>query len=323
MFWTIAKFTLISGAIYLIIALLLIASQWPRPFAQSKGLDFSRVAQDAQPMTPLTYQARDGVALAYRHYGIQNTGPLVVVIHGSGAFGAAYDGLARGVAALGAEVLLPDLRGHGTNPEPRGDVKYIGQLEDDLHDLIQLHRTKGQPLMLIGHSSGGGLVTRFAGGEYGATLDKAVLLAPFLKYNAPTTRPNSGGWARALTRRIIGLSMLNMLRIKALNHLTIIQFNLPDGIRNGLHKGLLTDSYSFALNTSFAPRNDYLADIAALPDFALIVGDKDEAFFADRYEPLMADMTDKGQYFVLEGISHLEVSSAQQSIDIIANFLND
>jgi len=323
MFWTIVKFTLISSAIYLIIALLLIASQWPRPFKQSKGLDFNHVAQDAQPMAPLSYQTRDGAELSYRHYGTKNAGTLAVVIHGSGAFGAAYDGLARDVAALGAEVLLPDLRGHGTNPAPRGDVKYIGQFEDDLHDLIQLHRADGQELVLIGHSSGGGLVTRFAGGEYSATLDKAVLLAPFLKYNAPTTRPDSGGWARVLTRRIIGLSMLNMLRITALNHLTIIQFNFPDGIRNGPYKDQLTDSYSFALNASFAPRTDYLADIAALPDFALIVGDKDEAFFADRYEPLMTDVTDKGQYFVLDGISHLEVSYARQTLEIIANFLND
>ena len=299
----------------------MILSQWPQRFPPEQGLDFTKVEQGAQPQTPQYFTARDGVELAYRQYG--DSGPLVVVVHGSGAFGAAYDGLARNIAAQGAEVLLPDLRGHGTNPEPRGDVSYIGQLEDDLLDLIKLHRKDGQKLVLIGHSSGGGLVTRFAGGQYGAELDKAVLLAPFLKYNAPTTRESSGGWARVLTRRVIGLSMLNAVGITQLNHLVMIQFNFPDEVRNGPYGDQLTNAYSYAMNTSYAPRADYLKDIASLPEFTVIVGKQDEAFFAQEYEPLMTGVTDKGQYFVLDGVSHLEVSSAQQTIDIIAEFLNE
>lgn len=317
------KIVSVFGGIYLLISLALIFSQYPQPFKQSKGLDFSRIEGDTQPMAPLNYAARDGGALAYRHYGAGGAGPLVVVVHGSGAFGAAYDGLARDIAARGAEVLLPDLRGHGTNPKPRGDVAYVGQLEDDLMDLIKLHLKKGQKLVLLGHSSGGGLVARFAGGQYGDKLDKAVLLAPFLKYNAPTTRENSGGWVRVLTRRVIGLSMLNNMGITLLNHMVMIQFNFPDTVRDGPYKDQLTDAYSFALNTSYAPRNDYLSDIKALPKFALIVGDQDEAFFAGEYQPLMSEVTDKGQYFVLKGVSHLGVSSDPQTKEIIATFLND
>ncbi len=319
----VAKFVVISGIVYLVIAVGLIYSQFPQPFKQTKGLDFTRLDQENQPMEPLTYRARDGAELAYRHYGQENAGPLVVVVHGSGAFGAAYDGLARGIAAQGSDVLLPDLRGHGSNPEPRGDVAYIGQLEDDLMDLIRLHRKEGQELVLLGHSSGGGLVLRFAGGQYGAELDKAVLLAPFLKYNAPATRESSGGWARVLTRRVIGLSMLNTVGISQLNHLVMIQFNFPDAIRNGPYGDLLTDAYSFALNTSYAPRNDYLKDIAALPEFVLIVGDQDEAFYPQKYEPLMKEVTDKGRYFLLEDVSHLGVSSAPQTLNIITDFMND
>jgi len=320
-FIIILRFAVISGAIYLAIALLLILSQRPHPFQQDKGLDFNRIETGANPMLPLHYLARDGVSLAYRHYG--GTGPLVVVVHGSGAFGAAYDGLARDIAEMGAEVLLPDLRGHGPNPDPRGDLAYIGQLEDDLQDLILQHRKSGQELVLLGHSSGGGLVVRFAGGDYGKSLDKAVLLAPFLKYNAPTTRNASGGWARVLTRRVIGLSMLNIAGITALNHLVMIQFNFPDAIHNGPYRNQLTEAYSFALNTSYAPRLDYLKDIAALPDFALIVGDRDEAFFAEKYAPLMREVTDKGRYFVLAGVNHLGISYDPQAKEIIEKFLND
>ena len=35
-----------------------------------------------------------------------------------------------------AHIITPDLRGHGFSPERRGDIDYIGQLEDDLADLI-------------------------------------------------------------------------------------------------------------------------------------------------------------------------------------------
>ena len=90
----------------------------------------------------------------------------------------------------------PDLRGHGTVPERRGDIDYVDQLEDDAADLIaEIRRMHADKTLIVGgHSSGGGLALRYAGSEYGAEADAYLLLAPFLKYNAPTVRPNSGGW---------------------------------------------------------------------------------------------------------------------------------
>lgn len=93
----------------------------------------------------------------------------------------------------GFEVLLPDLRGHGVAPATRGDVGYIGAFEDDLADLIAAYRRPEQPVYMVGHSSGGGLVVRFAGWDHGSVLSKAVLLSPFLKYDAPIMRDNAGG----------------------------------------------------------------------------------------------------------------------------------
>lgn len=86
-------------------------------------------------------------------------------------------------------------------------MDYIGQFEDDLADLIEILREQvpGTDLIIGGHSSGGGLTVRFAGSEYTTLSDGYILLSPFLKYNAPTTRPNSGGWAHPLSRRIAGL----------------------------------------------------------------------------------------------------------------------
>ena len=75
-----------------------------------------------------------------------------------------------------------------------------------MSDLIAVYRRPEQPVYMIGHSSGGGLVVRFAGGDHGSVLSKAVLLSPFLKYDAPTMRDDAGGWSHVLVRRMIGWS---------------------------------------------------------------------------------------------------------------------
>ena len=90
---------------------------------------------------------------------------------GSGWLGIQFNRLASRLSDQ-AYVVVPDLRGHGASPERRGDVDYIGQMEDDIAALIETERLPGQAVILAGHSSGGGLVTRFAGGEHGSKLIK-------------------------------------------------------------------------------------------------------------------------------------------------------
>lgn len=316
-------FAAVSVLIYVGIALGLIASQQTKVTSGQGGLDFT--TQLAGPeQTPLErgqFSARDGAQLSVLHIpSTRQNAPLLILLHGSGWHGMQFDRLASQLATS-AEVLVPDLRGHGTNPEPRGDLAYIGQFEDDLADLIKAYQSDGQKVVLAGHSSGGGLVVRFAGGAHGGMIDGAVLMAPFLKYNAPTTRANSGGWARPLTRRLIGLSMLNQIKITALNRLTVMQFSMPDDVLNGSLGHTATVAYSYRLNQSFAPRNDYLQDIAALPDFLLIAGTDDEAFVADQYAPLMQGVTGKGGYHLVDGVSHLEIVNAPQTFGLVAKFM--
>lgn len=302
-----------------VVALGLIASQAPKGAGSGKTLDFSGVVSGGSLPDPQDVLMRDGYALQVRHIPAES-GPLVVMVHGSGWNGLQFEGLAR---TLQADILIPDLRGHGAKPGRRGDVNHIGQLEEDLADLISAKVKEGQKVVLLGHSSGGGLVLRMAGGAYANLLDAAVLLAPFLKHNAPTTRVQAGGWARALTRRIIGLSMLNMVGIRALNHLKVIEFNMPQTVLDGPYGDLATLSYSYRLNTSYAPRLDYTSDIAALPPFLLIAGIKDEAFFAEQYEPVMSEVTNKGAYLLVEDTNHLGIVDAPATAMAIKELLND
>lgn len=316
-------FVLTSIVITFGIALGLILSQWPRGHVSGEGLQFPDRTGTGSATTVVlqTYVARDGTTLGYREVA-GDPDNTVVVVHGSGWHGAAYMDMAEGIAAqTGARVLVPDLRGHGPLADPRGDIAYIDQFQDDLADLLD--HAEASWATFVGHSSGGGLVVRMAGGTHGDRMKRAVLVAPFLKYNAPTTRQDSGGWAKTLIRRIIGLSMLNGVGITALNGLTVIEFNLPEDVlatEDGQHATL---AYSYRLNTGFAPRNDYGADIAALPEFLLLVGAEDEAFIAQEYQPTMSGFSDAGTYEVLPGLGHLDALFAPEVPTAIAAFLAD
>ena len=162
-----------------------------------------------------------------------------------------------------------------------------------------------------------------AGGSHGGLLDRVILLAPFLKHDAPTTRPGTGGWANVLVRRIIGLSILNVARITALNHLQVIQFRFPTSVLDGPLGNTATKGYSFRMNTSFAPRRDYLGDVTALPKFLLIAGEQDEAFIAEQYQPVMSEVTDKGQYVLVPDTSHLAIVDAPTTLTAIRAFLDE
>lgn len=301
-------------------------SQSPEVPTATDGLDFSgtlnRGITDPQPIEQ--YEARDGTRLDLRAYPSGRAdAPLVILLHGSGWHGLQFNDIARKLAEGGhADVLAPDLRGHGQSPKRRGDVDYIGQFEDDIADLIKNRARVDQPVILAGHSSGGGLVIRFAGGKHGSMLTKAVLLAPFLKYNAPTIRAQSGGWAHTATRRLIGLSMLNGVGISAFNHLPVIAFNMPETVMNGPLAETVTNSYSFRLNTSFAPRSDYLGDVAKLPPFLLLAGDADEAFDASQFQPTLEAVTNKGTYRLLPGVGHLDLIDENATLAAITAFIS-
>ena len=313
------KFLTISLAIPLI--MLIVALAWPMPAPKGGGIDFS--GQLAVQNTPIALQfqpMRDGYALPFRAVDGPQGAPLLVMVHGSGWHGMQFEGLAAALVPH-ADILIPDLRGHGASPMRRGDVEYIGQLEDDLADLIMARAKAGQKVILLGHSSGGGLAVRFAGGAHRAMISGAVLLAPFLHHSAPTTRAGSGGWAQVNLPRIMGLSILNRLGITAFNGLKIVRFAMPDAVMNGPLGHTATTSYSYRMNTSFAPRDDYMADLAALPPYLLVAGSADESFVADAYASLLARAGAKGKVHILQGVTHLGVVNDAQTAAVIVPYL--
>ena len=322
-FLNIFHFIIISLVIqFSIAALLIIFGKGKKPAPEEGGMAFNELFFDYTNLPQLhTFCARDGKTLAYRHYAADaaQSEKIIILVHGSGWHSQYFLPLAEYISSQGlAHVYTPDLRGHGPMADRRGDVNYINQLEDDLADFIAVIRSDNPSAMLIvgGHSSGGGLAIRFAGGRYGKQADAYLLFSPFLKYNAPTIRPNSGGWAHPYTGRIAGLSMLNMLGIHCFDSLPAIEFIMPEEARDGTE----TLSYSHRLNTAYAPRN-YKKDLSAITQPLLVVaGTRDDAFIANQFEPVISQYT-AAQVTLLPDVTHMGVVVRPEVQPVIKGWL--
>lgn len=126
--------------------------------------------------------SENGETIALTEWRPEGTAEAVVLaVHGYGDYGpSTFDGAARGWAERGIVTYAYDQRGFGRN-ESNGDWPGHGALIADLGEIARLIRARhpGLPLIVIGHSMGGAVVTA-ALGEGLVEADKAVLLAPAL-----------------------------------------------------------------------------------------------------------------------------------------------
>jgi len=319
--------TIVGLFVLAIIAALVLVASPPPPMPEPKDVfDFaaSRQSSAATDMPALQrYPARDGEPLAYRFYD-SAAERILVFIHGSSYHGGGYHALAAYLSGAGAaKVVLPNLRGHYMSGRRRGDVDYVGQLEDDLVDLIAYLRAEKRtgPITLGGHSSGGGLAIRFAGGAHAeAGISSYLLLAPIIP-RAPSVRGgNAGGWANLHFKRLFGLLALNAIGIRGFNGLPLVEFNKPAQFWDGTE----TLSYSYRLNLSYHPRPAYQSDIRALGGRTLVlVGGDDEAVDPDALRAVFAASDAQAQVTTLAGINHFGIFSQPAGLKAAAAWLRD
>ena len=265
------------------------------------------------------FQARDGTALGFRHYAASGpaTGRAAIVVHGSsGSSGGTIHALSAALAARGVETWAVDIRGHGTSGT-RGDIGYVGQLEDDLADFVGIIRktAPAKPLTLVGHSSGGGFALRVAGSSIQDLFERTVLLAPYLGHDAPTGRPNSGGWAKADVPRIVGLFALRSIGITCCDALPVLAFAVPPNSEKNL-----VGTYSDRLMRNFAVSDrDFRRDLAAArKPMTIISGADDELMFADKYAPSVHAVAPAVDVKLIDGVNHMGIVSVPRAVSAIA-----
>jgi alpha-beta hydrolase superfamily lysophospholipase len=262
------------------------------------------------------FRARDGTDLAYRRYSAHApaTERIAIVVHGSsGSSRGAIHVLSSALAARGVQTFAVDIRGHGSSGA-RGDIRYLGQLEDDLADLVGEIRKSNPtaPLTLIGHSSGGGFVLRVAGSPIQHLFTRAVLLAPYLGYNAPSTRPDAGGWASPDIPRFIALSVLRGLGVPFAESLPTVAFAVPPNSAD-----VLTSSYSYRLMRNFGASTDFRKDLAAATKpVTIFSGGADELMLAGKYQEAVGN---RATVRIIGGINHMDIVRDPAAVSIIAD----
>src|SRR5215212_6355885 len=307
----------VVGALALLVAAL-IATPLQRP-AELRSVSDSRKGIDFSTLPVVErFQARDGTWLGFRHYAANGptTGRGAVFIHGSsGSSGTSNHALTAALAARGVESWALDMRGHGTSGT-RGDIGYVGQLEDDLADFIAVLRktVPSAPLTLVGHSSGGAFALRVAGSPIQNLFERFVLLAPYLGYDAPSTRPSSGGWARADIPRIIGLLALRAIGVNCCEALPVLALAVPPNSEK-----TLVSTYTDRLMRNFAVRGDFRRDLAAATKPLTIISGADDALmFSDKYAEAVRGAKVAVDVKVLDGINHMGIVAAPKAISIVA-----
>jgi alpha-beta hydrolase superfamily lysophospholipase len=285
-----------------------------------RSISSVRGTVDLSTLPPIQrFQARDGTALGFRHYAAVGaaTGRVALVVHGSsGSSGNSIHAVSWALAQRGVESYALDIRGHGTSGT-RGDIGYVGQLEDDLADFVaDLRKTNPDaPLTLIGHSSGGGFALRVAGSPIQNLFARTVLLAPYLGYDAPTTQPNSGGWANADIPRLVALIVLRKIGINCCDALPVVAFAVPPNSAK-----TLVPAYSERLRSNFGAHPDFRTDLAAATrPVTIFSGADDELMIAGKYADVVRRVGMPVDVKLIPGINHMGIVSQPAAVSAIAD----
>ena len=113
---------------------------------------------------------RDGTQIYYKDWG---SGRPVVFSHGWPLDGDAWDAQMLFLLQHGFRVIAHDRRGHGRSSQPAGGNE-MDTFADDLSTVIESLNLKDATL--VGHSTGGGEVTRYVGRHGTKRLAKVVLI---------------------------------------------------------------------------------------------------------------------------------------------------
>jgi len=118
-----------------------------------------------------TITSKDGTEIYYKEWG---EGPVVTFSHGWPLNSDAWDGQMLFLAQNGYRVVAHDRRGHGRSSQASSGNDMNGYA-DDLSAIIEALDLRNATL--IGHSTGGGEVTRYIGRHGSNRVAKVVLIA--------------------------------------------------------------------------------------------------------------------------------------------------
>jgi non-heme chloroperoxidase len=127
--------------------------------------------EDSRSKTKNTITTEDGTQIYYKDWG---EGQPVVFSHGWPLNADAWENQMVFLAQNGYRTIAHDRRGHGRSSQPSGGNE-LDTYADDLAALIEALDL--QDAVMVGHSTGGGEVTRYIGRHGTSRVAKAILVS--------------------------------------------------------------------------------------------------------------------------------------------------
>lgn len=130
------------------------------------------------------FETTDGFTQLRRHWAVESARANMLIVHGIGEHSGRYEHVGSFFAEQGIDTLAYDQRGFGQSGGRRAFVKSFDQYLDDVEALLELRREAGLPVILLGHSLGGLVVTTYLTSDRPQP-DFAVISAPALEADVP------------------------------------------------------------------------------------------------------------------------------------------
>lgn len=313
--------------VYLVISFTLVFGTNSLPFTPLKK-NQSHVTKSvslSKKYPHMIVTARDGSSLFVRKVGVDSE-RVIIFLHGiASTHQAVFKTATELHEATGAQILIPDLRGHGDSGGTKFDVAYIGQYEDDLEDLIlSLKEQQAESsnkiykqIVIGGHSMGGGITMRYALKENKPEVDAYLLFAPNFG-EGPTQREATydeehNAPIHFNTARMIGLLMLNTIGIDHLDSLPIMYFNFPPQMKSYSYRSILSAQ-------PIRPNTTEKALLQIQVPLLVVIGSQDEVFLASAYPSYIKSNSALGETILVENADHMGILLNEEAINEVSKW---
>jgi non-heme chloroperoxidase len=140
------------------------------PLAVHAGTPAAPGKPDGAGRATSTFTTKDGTGIYYKDWG---TGPVVTFSHGWPLTADAWESQMFFLASNGYRCIAHDRRGHGRSTQPW----HGNDMDTYADDLAQLFEALDlRDVTMVGHSTGGGEVTRYIGRHGTSRVKKVVLM---------------------------------------------------------------------------------------------------------------------------------------------------
>ncbi|WCE32005.1 alpha/beta hydrolase [Vibrio sp. SCSIO 43137] len=266
-----------------------------------------------QPLAPLEYvEATDGISLALRAYRPVQAEAVVIFYHGGGAHsGLSYQHIGIGLRDdYGVASYMPDIRGHGFSAGERGDAPSKEQVWRDISRLIEWVQEQHpqRPVFLAGHSAGAGLILNYSSWSEATPVAGYLFVAPYFGFRSETGYDKEDKRQVEFSSVNVSDFVINSMSGGLLRgHAKAVQFHYPQTVLEQNPKIVTFNTVN--MSNAMTPESP-AEQLNHLSEFALWIGDNDEAFDPDKVVRFASEHSrenSENTIDLLKGESHFSV----------------